>query len=169
MAVEWLALGLAVAKMLLRAADKENAADNIIDAQSGWAALRAARSNENALGKIIGKELEQRLVGGPDAVENDLRAAALDVADLFSRLADDDDALIAAATYSNQFLDYANKHGGDQKRRLISQRATPVFDHILEVTCGEFARLAPSSSGPAGPVILWIRPRWPRRDPSRAS
>jgi hypothetical protein len=103
MAVEWLALGLAVAKMLLRAADKENAADTIIDAQSGWAALRAARSNENALGKIIGKELEQRLVGAPDAVENDLHAAAQGVADLFSRLADDDHALIAAATYSNQF------------------------------------------------------------------
>jgi hypothetical protein len=136
--------GLAIAKMLLRAADRNDAADALDDARIGWDGFRTARGNENALGKIIARELEQHLGGASDAVEADLRAATQDVADLFSRLGEDDQAVIGASTHPDQSLDYAKRHGGDQKRRLISERATPVFDHVLGVACVEFARLAPS-------------------------
>jgi hypothetical protein len=75
-----------------------------------------------------------------------LRAAAQDLTDLVSHLAEDDDALVAAATNADQFLDYVKKHGGDKKRRLMSERAALAFDRILGVASAEFARLAPSSS-----------------------
>jgi hypothetical protein len=42
-AVEWVGVGLAVAKILLRAVDKENVADAFDDARAGWARLRNAR------------------------------------------------------------------------------------------------------------------------------
>jgi hypothetical protein len=142
----WLGLGLAVAKMLLRAADKSDTADALDDAHGGWSILRAARRQETALGKAIAEELKQHLGGASGAVEGDLRAAVQDVTDLLSRLAKDEDAVIAAATYPDQFLDYAKKHGGDQKRRLISERAALVLDRVLEAASAEFARLAPSSS-----------------------
>ena len=150
--LEWLGLGLALAKILLRAADKSDAADALDDAQGGWAALRAARPDETALGKAIAEELERHLGDVSGAVEADLRAAAQDVSDLLSHLAQDEDAVIAASTHPERFLDYATNHGGDQRRRLISERAALAFDRILEVTSAEFARLAPSSSRflPAG-------------------
>jgi hypothetical protein len=142
--VEWLAVGLAVAKILLRTADNSDAADAIVDIEGGWSVLRASRRRETALGKTIAQELERQLTGTSGAVD-DLRAAAQDVSDLLSRLAEDDDSMLAAARYPDKFLEYVNSHGGDQKRRLISQHAVHVFDRILEVATAEFARLAPSS------------------------
>jgi hypothetical protein len=142
----WLGLGLAIAKILLRAADKSDAADALDDAHGGWSILRAGRGKEHTLGKFIAKELEQQLGDTSGAVEDDLRAAAQDVADLVSHLAEDDDAVVAAATYPDEFLDYVKKHGGDKKRRLMSERAALAFDQILGVASAEFARLAPSSS-----------------------
>jgi hypothetical protein len=55
MAAEWLGLGLAIAKMLLRAADRSDAADALDDARIGWDGFLTARGNENALGKIIAR------------------------------------------------------------------------------------------------------------------
>ena len=43
--------GLAIAKMLLRAADRNDAADALDDARIGWDGFRTARGNENALGR----------------------------------------------------------------------------------------------------------------------
>ena len=147
MAVELLlGVGLAVSKMLLRAADESDAADALDDAREGWAVLRGFRRQETALGRLITDELQRQLGGISAEIEGDLRAAAQDVADLLSHLAGDEHAVIAAATYPDQFLDYAKKHGGDQKRRLISEPATLAFDRVLEAASAEFTRLVPSSS-----------------------
>jgi hypothetical protein len=146
-AVEWLAVGLAVGKILLRAADKENIADALDDARGGWAALRRDHSrDEAAMGAAIASELEKHLGGVSSAVEDDLRAAAQAVADLLNRLAKDDDAVIAARIHPDQFLDYARRHGGNRERRLIAEGAESAFDQILEVASAEFTRLAPGSS-----------------------
>jgi hypothetical protein len=145
-AAEWVGVALAVAKMLSRAANHENIADALDDAHGGLAALRAARPAARAMGTLIAKELERQLGGASGAVEADLRAAAEDVAELFRRFADNDNAVLAAATYPDQFLEYARKHGGGQKRRLMSERAALAFDHVLEVACAEFAQFATSSS-----------------------
>lgn len=98
------------------------------------------------MGRLIAEELEKRLGGTSARVEGDLRAAAQDVADLLRRLAENENSVIAAATYPDQFLDYVKTHGGNEKRKWISERATPVFDRILEAASAEFTRLAPSSS-----------------------
>jgi hypothetical protein len=146
-AVEWLAVGLAVGKMLLRAADKEYVADAIDDAREGWAALRGVhRSDELAMGAAIANELEKHLGGASGAVEDDLRAAAQAVADLLNRLAMDDHAVIAARIDPDRFVDYARTHGGNQERRLVAERAESTFDRILKVASAEFTRLAPGSS-----------------------
>jgi tetratricopeptide (TPR) repeat protein len=152
-AVEVLGLGLAVGKMLLRAANMGDAADAVDDAQGGWAALRKASPPQKVLGKAIAKELRQHLGATSVAEEGDLRAAAQDVTDLLSHLAKNDDAVVAAATYPDQFFDYAKKHGGDERRRFMSERAALAFDRVLEVASAEFARLAPSSS-PFLPMAL---------------
>jgi NACHT N-terminal Helical domain 1 len=142
----WLGLGLAVAKILLRAADKSDAADALDDAHGGWSILRAVGREETALGTAIAEELERHLGGTSGAVEGDLRAAAQDVADLLGRLAVDRDAVVAAVTNPDDFLAYAKEHGGNEKRRLMSERAALAFDRILGIAGAEFARLAPSSS-----------------------
>jgi hypothetical protein len=89
--VECLAVGVAVVKILLRIADKENAADILDDVHGGLASLRAA-GQQTALAKSIGKELEQHLGGTSGEAEADLRAAARDVADLLNNL--DDGAVV---------------------------------------------------------------------------
>jgi hypothetical protein len=114
-AVEWLGIGLALAKILLRAADKENVADALDDALGGWSLLRAARHRETALGKAIAEELDQQLAGISGPAEDDMRAAAQGVADLLGRLAENNAAVIAASTYPEQFLEYVKQHGGEAK------------------------------------------------------
>jgi hypothetical protein len=146
-----LPLGLAVTKMLLRAADKQNVADSIGDAQQGWAALRALRRPKNALEQAITNELKRHLRATSGKDQADLRYAGEEVTNLLNDLADDDTAVTVAGTSPDTFFDYAKKHyakkhGGDQKRRLMSERAALAFDRILEVACDQFARLAPSSS-----------------------
>jgi hypothetical protein len=132
---------MALAKILLRATDRSDAADALDDAHGGWSLLRAARHRETALGRAIAEELGQRLGGTSGALRDDLRAAAQDIADLLSRVAENENAVIKAATYPDEFFDYAMKHGGDQKRRLISQGAEHTFDRVLEVAAAEFAAL----------------------------
>jgi hypothetical protein len=102
-ALEWLGLGLAVAKMLLRAADKSDAADALDDASGLWSHLRVARRQETAVGKAIATQLEHQLEGAAGLIEDDLRAAARDVADFFTQLAEDNNAVIAASTHPDQF------------------------------------------------------------------
>jgi NACHT N-terminal Helical domain 1 len=149
---------MAVAKMLLRAADKENIADALDDASGGWAALRRVhRRDRSALEAVIANELEKDLGGASNAVEDDLRAAAQAVADLFNRLADDDDAVIVARIDPDQFLEYARKHGGNQERRLITLGAESTFDRILEMASAEFTRLAPGSSRFSDAALADIR------------
>jgi NACHT N-terminal Helical domain 1 len=156
--VEWVGVGMAVAKMLLRAADKENIADALDDASGGWAALRRVhRRDRSALEAVIANELEKDLGGASNAVEDDLRAAAQAVADLFNRLADDDDAVIVARIDPDQFLEYARKHGGNQERRLITLGAESTFDRILEMASAEFTRLAPGSSRFSDAALADIR------------
>ena len=75
MFVESLAVGFAVVKILLRIADKENAADILDDVHGGLASLRAA-GRQTALAESIAKELDQHLGGTSGEAEADLRAAA---------------------------------------------------------------------------------------------
>jgi hypothetical protein len=74
-----------------------------------------------------------------------MRAAGQDVTDLLSHSAGDEEAVIAAATYPGQLLDYAKMHGTDQKRGLTAERAELAFDRVLEAASAEFARLGRSS------------------------
>jgi hypothetical protein len=88
--------------------------------------------------------------------EEDLRYAGDEVANLLNRLAEDDAAVTIARTSPDDFLDYAKKHGGDRRRILMPERAEPVYDRVLEVACGQFARLAPSSERFVGSALAEI-------------
>jgi hypothetical protein len=162
--VEWVGVGLAVAKVLLRAADQENvgggwaslrkAGPNIADAlddartgwNDGWAGLRRAHLKRQSVGNAIATELKRHLRANSGADEEDLRYAADEVANLLNRLADDDAAVTVARASPDELLDYAKKYGGDTRRRLMSEGAALVHDRVLEVACGQFNRVAPSSS-----------------------
>jgi hypothetical protein len=142
-AVEWLAVGLAVVKIVLRIADNENAADILDDVHGGLAPLRAA-GRQTAVAKSIAKELKQKLEGTSSEAEADLRAAARDVADLLNNL--DDGAVVALRTNPDRFLDHIKRHQGKKKRDWISQRAEDTFDNVLVAAVAELVRRTPSSS-----------------------
>lgn len=146
--MEWVVpVGLAVGKLLLRASGKPDVADAVGDAQEGWGWLRRSQRAPDVIGRAIADRLEKRLVAVTDRDEaQDLAATAQDVADLISRLADDDEAVRGAAAHPEQFLIYAKRQGGEILRRLTPEAATPLFDQILEAAASEFAALAPSSS-----------------------
>ncbi len=146
--IEWaVPVGVAVGKLVLRVSGQPDIADAIGDAQewAGW--LQRSQKPQDVIGKAISDRLEKRLAAVTDRDEaRDLGAAAQDVANLISRLADNDEAVRVAAAHPEQFLSYAKQHGGDNLRRLTSEGATPLFDQILEAAATEFADLAPSSS-----------------------
>ena len=146
--MEWVVpVAVAVAKLLLRASGKADTADAIGDAQEGWARLRRSQRKPDVIGKAIADRLESRLATVTDRDEaQDLAATALDVADLISRLADDNEAVHVAVAHPERFLGYAKQHGGENLRLLTAEAATPLFDHILEAAATEFITLAPSSS-----------------------
>jgi hypothetical protein len=146
--MEWVVpVGLAVGKLLLRASGKPDMADAVGDAQEGWGWLRRSQRQPEVIGRAIADRLEKRLAAVTDRDEaQDLAATAQDVADLISRLADDDEAVRVAAAHPEQFLAYAKRQGGENLRRLTPEAATPLFDQILEAAATEFAALAPSSS-----------------------
>jgi hypothetical protein len=147
-AIEWVVpVGVAVGKLLLRVSGQPDIADAIGDAQEGWRRLQRSQRQQDVIGRAISDRLEKRLAPVTDRDEaRDLGAAAQDVANLISRLADDDEAVRVAAAHPEQFLSYAKQQGGDNLRRLTSEAATPLFDQILEAAATEFADLAPSSS-----------------------
>jgi hypothetical protein len=148
-AIEWVVVPVAVAvtKLLLRASGEADTADAIGDVQEGWARLRRSQRKPDLIRTAIADRLESRLAAVTDGDEaQDLAATAQDVADLISRLADDNEAVRVAATHPERFLGYAKQHGGENLRQWTPEAATPLFDQILEAAATEFVTLAPSSS-----------------------
>jgi hypothetical protein len=143
-AVEWVALGVAVGKVLLRAADQGPAADWVGDGHDLLSKVRGLRGHPDELGKKIASALQRELT--PNLSSNDeqeVSAAAGEVTVLLSRLARSDEALLHAATHPDTFLHYAQKHGGNEARRRVGKVAELAFDRILEVACGQLVALAP--------------------------
>jgi hypothetical protein len=66
-----------------------------------------------------------------DAGEDDLRAQARMSLTFSAHFAGGEGAVIAAATYLDQLLGCATKHGTDQKPRLIAERAELAFAGVL--------------------------------------
>lgn len=148
MAMEWLAIGSAIARLLLRASDMPDAADALTDTNEGWQALRTFRRGhaEDSIARAIEQRLSERLAGVKDPEHRgDLNAAASDVAQLIREIATSDAALLAAAREPEKFYRFALEHGGRRRRELTSERATPLFDQVLAAAADEYARLAPSS------------------------
>jgi hypothetical protein len=142
---EWLSVGLALAKLLIRAADRPLRTEALNDAPEAWAAIRAAHHAEVALGSAIATRLEQGFGHASRVPDDDLRVAALGVANLLSRLAEDQDALNAAAYEPNKFAIYAREHALEHERWWTSDRDTSIFDLVLEASGIELARLVPTS------------------------
>lgn len=147
----FLALGVAIAKLVMRWRDVPQAADATDDAVAGATALRrlAKLQVTDPVGEVVASRLRAQLsrtsaLSNADAVR-DLESAAADVADLMSQFAADPDAVVAAAVYPKEFLDWVKRAGGYSLRQRIPIYAEPTFDAVLEAACAEFARLAPGS------------------------
>jgi tetratricopeptide (TPR) repeat protein len=166
--VEWVTLGAAVAKIVMRAYSQSDAidwatvADQVDDAQGAFLGLSGRRRPqappEERLGRAIGTRIEAelrgqlghaRLAARDDELENTVNIVADVVAGLIrsDRRETADKALIKALAYPDELYTYVRQNGGDRARRnFVAERAEPIYDRILEAACQELTRLAPTAA-----------------------
>src|SRR5215218_2599533 len=160
-ALEWVTLGAAIAKIVMRAYAQSDAidwttvADQVDDAQGVVLGLsgrhRLPASPEERLGRSIGKCLEAELrdylgqahlMGRDEELESTVNIVADVVAGLVQsdRREVADKTLLKALAYPDELYIYVRENGGDRARRdFVAERAEPLYDRILEAACHELS------------------------------
>ena len=148
------ALGVAIGKLLLRWGEMNDTADALQDVWAGFGALRTltGKKVENPVAAAITGLLEQRLVGVRDPERHqDMAIAVANVADLFTRLSDND--IRAAAQHPDGFPSYVVAGPGRTLLAHTEQAFTPFTAELISAGAEVFAELAPRS-GRFAPAAL---------------
>lgn len=161
--MEWIGLGVAVAKVALRAYAQADGmhwtdvADGINDIEGGLAGLRswvAGRRDlpaDQRLGKAIAEHLSAEL--GRAAGDDRESAAAVEVATTVvegmvnsGRRDIADQTLLTALASPEQLYDLLKARGAAQRRNVIAEgRPERFYDLTLRAACRELVRVAPTA------------------------
>ena len=154
--VSFALLGVSIGKLLLRWGDLNDSADAVGDVRAGFDALRTLRAPKAAdpVDAAITRVLEQRLVGVRDTNHEQLRIAVLNVTDLFTEMADDDGAILAAATDPQGFSAYLVRHRGGDLLANTEEALTPFTRQVMDVASVVFAERAPRSGRFIGVALV---------------
>lgn len=140
-------LGIAIAKLLLRARGQNDAADAIGDAEPLYSAIIPAMTGkpENPVAVAISREVEKRIAG---VINKDLQGQMLIVAKnvetLFESLSDDD--LRIAAQKPLDFPEYLLQGPGKPLLRDTEEALTPLAREMMTSGASEFAKHAANAS-----------------------
>lgn len=165
MAVEWMVLGLAGARLLARTAsllhdfDWNTVADTSDDVVSIWSTLRrwgAGTAETERVGRVLAETLREKhaaYVGShfhEAASDADLQPLIPLAAGVIGRLTpqgnlDNIDLLLSALVEPDTFTQYVRDRGGDLARREVPRDLEPAWDYLLAAASTELCRLARSS------------------------
>ena len=159
--VSFALLGASIVKLLLRWGDLNDSADAVGDVRAGFDALLALRSPKatDPVNAAITRVLEERLVGVRDTDQEQLRIAVLNVSDLFTQMADDNDAILAAATDPQGFSGYLVRHRGGDLLANTETALTPFTRQVMDAASAVFAERAPRSGRFIGVALVELLDR----------